>query len=162
MSNEDSALKRYVERITEVLEEIETLKSDEQQTFEELKQKGHPSAALRTVIAQMVKDEDKAQKARNAMKLAGSLLGVPVYAEKVEPNTALADDLVRQRVQVIIRMREDKKALTDQLKELKKEADSEGFNSSILMRVVEIMRGDLDEYETYSLTLDTYLKAVRD
>lgn len=162
MGNEDSAIKRYIERITDLLGDIEASKSDEQQTFEELKQKGHPTAALRTVVAQMQKDEDKAKKTREEIKLAGSLLGVPVFAEKVDPDTALADQLVRQRVDAILHMREDRKELTDQLKAVKKEAEGEGFAVPILMKVIEILREGVDEYEAYSLTLDTYLKAARE
>lgn len=161
MSNETGAIKSYIERLDEVLDEIETLQSDEKETFSELKQKGHPTDGLRSLVSQAMKDSDKVKKTLDNLKRAGSLAGVPVYAEKVDPDKSLVDPLVQQRLQSIVKMRLDKKDQQAVLKDILKEAKNEGFDTKVLMQVVKILRGDIGEYETFSLTLGTYLDAAR-
>jgi uncharacterized protein (UPF0335 family) len=78
-----------------------------------------------------------------------------------KPETGgIAADQLRSFVDRIERLEEEKKALTEDIKEVYAEAKGTGFDTKILRKVIAIRkrdRGEVDEEETI---LDLYLRAL--
>lgn len=69
-------------------------------------------------------------------------------------------DRLRNFVDRILSLEEEKKALADDIKDVKAEAKSAGFDTKILNKIVTAMKKERDDFvEEHTLT-DLYLRAV--
>lgn len=63
-------------------------------------------------------------------------------------------------IQRIERLEEEKKALSDDIKDIKTEAKSAGFDTKIIAQVLRIRKQDQTEREMQDQLRDTYLRAL--
>ncbi len=67
-----------------------------------------------------------------------------------------ASDRLRSLVDRIEHLREEQKALGEDVRDLYSEAKTAGYDVKALRRLIQIRRQDPDEVEQLELTLDTY------
>ncbi len=71
-----------------------------------------------------------------------------------------AKDHLRAFVERIERLDEEKKALTDDIKDVYSEAKGNGFDVKALRQVVKLRKQDVDERKEQEAILETYLLAL--
>lgn len=69
----------------------------------------------------------------------------------------IARDQLRSFVERIERLEEDKKAISDDIKEVYAEAKGNGFNTKVLRRVIALRKQDQNERQEQEAILDLYL-----
>jgi uncharacterized protein (UPF0335 family) len=74
--------------------------------------------------------------------------------------TNFAKDQLKSIVERIERLEEEKKALSDDIKDVYAEAKGNGFDVKILRKVVRIRKMDATQRSTEEEMLDLYLSAV--
>lgn len=71
-----------------------------------------------------------------------------------------AKDQLKSTVERIERLEEEKKAISDDISEIYKEAKSNGFDSKIIRQVVRLRKLDAAEREEQEAIRDLYLSAL--
>jgi uncharacterized protein (UPF0335 family) len=69
-------------------------------------------------------------------------------------------DQLKSIVQRIERLEEEKKTITDDIKEVYSEAKANGYDVKVLRKVISIRKRDLRERREEEAVLDLYLQAV--
>ncbi len=72
----------------------------------------------------------------------------------------VARDQLRSIVERIERLEEEKKTISDDIKDVYAEAKANGFDTKALRRVVSLRKQDLNERLEQEAVLDTYLAAL--
>lgn len=72
----------------------------------------------------------------------------------------VASEQLRAFIERIERMEEEKKTITDDIKEIYAEAKGNGFDTKILRKVISIRKQDMNERLEQEAVLDTYLHAL--
>ena len=72
----------------------------------------------------------------------------------------IARDQLRAFIERIERLEEEKKTISDDIKDVYGEAKSTGFDPKILKQVIAIRKQDSDERAEHDAILDTYLIAL--
>ncbi|MBN8919297.1 MAG: DUF2312 domain-containing protein [Rhizobiales bacterium] len=87
---------------------------------------------------------------------------VPATAAAVqdEPATRFAKDHLKAFVERIERLEEEKKTISDDIKDVYAEAKGNGFDVKALRAVVRLRKQDTDERKEQEAILDTYLAAL--
>ena len=73
---------------------------------------------------------------------------------------AVARDQLRSVVERVERLEEEKKAITDDIKDVYAEAKANGFDVKVLRKVVAMRKRNDDERAEEEMVLDTYLHAL--
>ena len=73
---------------------------------------------------------------------------------------AIQGDQLKSIVQRIERLEEEKKTISDDIKEVYSEAKANGYDVKVLRKVISIRRRDLRERREEEAILDLYLQAV--
>jgi uncharacterized protein (UPF0335 family) len=73
---------------------------------------------------------------------------------------AIQGDQLKSIVQRIERLEEEKKTITDDIKEVYSEAKANGYDVKVLRKVISIRKRDLRERREEEAVLDLYLQAV--
>ncbi len=73
--------------------------------------------------------------------------------------TVAADEL-RLLIERIERLEEEKKAISDDVKDVMAEAKSRGYDAKAIRKIVQIRRKKKEEYQEEEAILDTYLAAL--
>jgi uncharacterized protein (UPF0335 family) len=84
-------------------------------------------------------------------------------AETDEPNTAatrFAKDQLKAFVERIERLEEEKKALSDDIRDVYGEAKGNGYDVKALRAVVRLRKQDKDERMEHEAVLETYMHAL--
>lgn len=81
-------------------------------------------------------------------------------AEKEKPATRFAKDQLKAFVERIERLEEDKKATSDDIRDVYAEAKGIGFDTKALRTIVRMRKMDTDERREQQEVLDTYLHAL--
>lgn len=84
-------------------------------------------------------------------------------AEREQPeaaNTRFAKDQLKAFVERIERLEEEKKSITDDIKDVYGEAKGNGFDVKALRAVIRLRKQDAAERQEHELILDTYLNAL--
>ncbi len=81
-------------------------------------------------------------------------------AEKEQPATRFAKDQLKAFVERIERLEEDKKATSDDIRDVYAEAKGTGFDTKALRSIVRLRKLDMDERREQQEVLDTYLHAL--
>src|SRR6185437_2962110 len=81
-------------------------------------------------------------------------------AEKEQPATRFAKDQLKAFVERIERLEEDKKATSDDSRDVYAEAKGTGFDTKALRSIVRLRKLDTDERREQQEVLDTYLHAL--
>lgn len=80
--------------------------------------------------------------------------------QKAESSNGVAAGQLRQLVERIERLEEEKKAIADDIKDVYGEAKSNGFDTKVLRQVVRIRKMDQAERQEQESLLDLYLGAL--
>lgn len=78
----------------------------------------------------------------------------------MESKTSFAKGQLKSLVERIERLEDEKKALTDDIKEVYGEAKGHGFDTKILRKVVSLRKRDRQEREEEEAMLELYLSAL--
>ena len=81
-------------------------------------------------------------------------------AEKQQPATRLAKDQLKAIVERIGRLEEEKKATSDDIRDVYAEAKGNGFDVKALRTIVRMRKMDTDERREQQEVLETYLHAL--
>jgi uncharacterized protein (UPF0335 family) len=73
---------------------------------------------------------------------------------------SVAQDQLRAFIERIERMEEEKKAISDDIKEIYGEAKGNGFDTKILRQVIRIRKQDANERLEQEALLDLYMQAL--
>jgi uncharacterized protein (UPF0335 family) len=76
------------------------------------------------------------------------------------PSTRFAKDQLKAIIERIERLEEEKKTISDDIKEVYAEAKANGYNVKVLRRVVALRKQDLQQRREFEAILDLYLQAV--
>ena len=81
-------------------------------------------------------------------------------AENEKPATRFAKDQLNAFVERIERLEEEKKATSDDIRDVYAEAKGTGFDTKALRAIVRLRKLDTDERREQQEVLDTYLLAL--
>ena len=81
-------------------------------------------------------------------------------AEKEQPATRFAKDQLKAFVERIERLEDEKKATSDDIRDVYAEAKGTGFDTRALRTIVRLRKLDTDERREQQEVLDTYLHAL--
>jgi uncharacterized protein (UPF0335 family) len=81
-------------------------------------------------------------------------------AEQEKPATRFAKDQLKAFVERIERLEEEKKATSDDIRDVYAEAKGTGFDTKALRTIVRLRKLDTDERREQQEVLDTYLHAL--
>ena len=81
-------------------------------------------------------------------------------AEDEKPATRFAKDQLKAFVERIERLEEEKKATSDDIRDVYAEAKGTGFDTKALRSIVRLRKLDTDERREQQEVLDTYLHAL--
>jgi uncharacterized protein (UPF0335 family) len=81
-------------------------------------------------------------------------------AEKEQPATRFAKDQLKAIVERIERLEEEKKATSDDIRDVYAEAKGNGFDAKALRTIVRLRKQDTDERREQQEILDTYMHAL--
>jgi uncharacterized protein (UPF0335 family) len=81
-------------------------------------------------------------------------------AEKEQPATRFAKDQLKAFVERIERLEEDKKATSDDIRDVYAEAKGNGFDIKALRSIVRLRKLDTDERREQQEVLETYMHAL--
>ncbi len=81
-------------------------------------------------------------------------------AEKEKLATRFAKDQLKAFVERIERLEEEKKATSDDIRDVYAEAKGTGFDTKALRTIVRLRKLDMDERREQQEVLDTYLYAL--
>jgi uncharacterized protein (UPF0335 family) len=77
-----------------------------------------------------------------------------------QPATRFAKDHLKAFVERIERLEEEKKALTDDIRDVYAEAKATGFDVKALRTIVRMRKEDTDERKEHEAILETYMHAL--
>ncbi|NDW07250.1 DUF2312 domain-containing protein [Jiella pacifica] len=72
----------------------------------------------------------------------------------------VAQDQLRSFVERIERLEEEKKTISDDIKDVYAEAKGNGFDTKVLRRVISLRKQDADERNEQEAILDLYMQAL--
>ena len=81
-------------------------------------------------------------------------------AVKDEAATRFAKDHLKAFVERVERLEDEKKTLSDDIKDVYAEAKGNGFDVKAIRTVVRLRKQDVDERKEQEAILDTYLQAL--
>jgi uncharacterized protein (UPF0335 family) len=81
-------------------------------------------------------------------------------AEKEQPATRFAKDQLKAVIERIERLEEEKKATSDDIRDVYAEAKGNGFDVKALRSIVRLRKLDTDERREQQEVLDTYMHAL--
>jgi uncharacterized protein (UPF0335 family) len=81
-------------------------------------------------------------------------------AEKEQPATRFAKDQLKAFIERIERLEEEKKATSDDIRDVYAEAKGTGFDVKALRTIVRMRKQDTDERREQEAILETYLHAL--
>ena len=81
-------------------------------------------------------------------------------AVKEEPATRFAKDQLKAIIERIERLEEEKKTISDDIRDVYAEAKGNGFDVKVLRKIVSIRRQDKDKRREEEEILDLYLSAL--
>jgi uncharacterized protein (UPF0335 family) len=83
-----------------------------------------------------------------------ALTGVIIMSEMV------AADELRLLIERIERLEEDKKAVSDDIREVYSEAKSRGYDAKIMRQIIKLRAMEKHERQEWEAVLDTYISAL--
>jgi uncharacterized protein (UPF0335 family) len=81
-------------------------------------------------------------------------------AVKESPAVRFAKDHLKAFVERVERLEEEKKAISDDIRDVYGEAKANGFDTKALRAIVRLRKQDADERREHEAILDTYLHAL--
>jgi uncharacterized protein (UPF0335 family) len=90
----------------------------------------------------------------------GRLSAMVAAAAEEEPATRFAKDQLKAIVERIERLEEEKKTISDDIRDVYAEAKGNGFDVKALRQVVRLRKMDTNERQEHETILETYLQAL--
>ncbi len=87
-------------------------------------------------------------------------MSMPAAAEKEQPATRFAKDQLKAIIERIERLEEEKKATSDDIRDVYAEAKGNGFDAKALRTIVRLRKLDSDERREQEEILETYMHAL--
>ena len=81
-------------------------------------------------------------------------------AQKEQPATRFAKDQLKAFVERIERLEEEKKATSDDIRDVYAEAKGTGFDVKALRTIISLRKQDTDERREQQAVLETYMHAL--
>jgi uncharacterized protein (UPF0335 family) len=81
-------------------------------------------------------------------------------APKEQPATRFAKDQLKAVIERIEKLEEEKKATSDDIREVYAEAKGNGFDPKALRTIVRLRKQDVDERKEQEAVLETYMHAL--
>ncbi len=81
-------------------------------------------------------------------------------AEKEQPATRFAKDQLKAFVERIERLEEEKKATSDDIRDVYAEAKGTGYDIKVLRTIVRLRKQDTDKRREEQAVLETYMHAL--
>ena len=81
-------------------------------------------------------------------------------AEKEETAHRFAKDQLRAFIERVERLEEEKKTISDDIKDVYAEAKAVGYDVKALRAIVRLRKQDIDERKEYETVLETYMHAL--
>jgi uncharacterized protein (UPF0335 family) len=81
-------------------------------------------------------------------------------AQKEAPSTSFAKDQLKAVIERIERLEEEKKATSDDIRDVYAEAKGSGFDVKALRTIVRLRKQDVDERKEEEAVLETYMHAL--
>jgi uncharacterized protein (UPF0335 family) len=81
-------------------------------------------------------------------------------ALKEEPATAFAKDQLKSIIERIERLEEEKKTISDDIRDVYAEAKGNGYDVKVLRTIVRMRKQDANERAEQETILETYLQAL--
>jgi uncharacterized protein (UPF0335 family) len=81
-------------------------------------------------------------------------------AEKEQPATRFAKDQLKAVIERIEKLEEEKKATSDDIRDVYAEAKGNGFDTKALRKIVALRKMDTDERREAEEILETYMHAL--
>ena len=85
---------------------------------------------------------------------------MPAAAAQEQPATRFAKDQLKAVVERVERLEEEKKALSDDIRDVYAEAKGHGFDVKALRTIVKLRKQDTDERKEQEAILETYMHAL--
>jgi uncharacterized protein (UPF0335 family) len=85
---------------------------------------------------------------------------MPAAAAQEQPATRFAKDQLKAVVERVERLEEEKKALSDDIRDVYAEAKAHGFDVKALRTIVKLRKQDSDERKEQEAILETYMHAL--
>jgi uncharacterized protein (UPF0335 family) len=76
------------------------------------------------------------------------------------PSTSFARDQLKAIIERVERLEEEKKAISDDIKDVFAEAKANGFDVKALRTIVRLRKQDADERAEHEAILETYMHAL--
>ena len=81
-------------------------------------------------------------------------------ATEEQPATRFAKDQLKAFIERIERLEEEKKALSDDIRDVYAEAKGSGFDIKALRAIIKLRKQDVDERREHEAILETYMHAL--
>jgi uncharacterized protein (UPF0335 family) len=81
-------------------------------------------------------------------------------AEKEQPATRFAKDQLKAIVERIERLEEEKKATSDDIRDVYAEAKGNGFDTKVIRKIISIRKRDYAERQEEEAILELYMQAL--
>ncbi|RYE59952.1 MAG: DUF2312 domain-containing protein [Oxalobacteraceae bacterium] len=80
--------------------------------------------------------------------------------EKDEPSTSFAKDQLKAIIERIERLEEEKKTISDDIKDVYAEAKGNGFDTKALRTIIRMRKQDANERQEEETILEVYMQAL--
>jgi len=81
-------------------------------------------------------------------------------AVKQEPATRFAKDQLKSVIERVERLEEEKKTISDDIRDVYAEAKGNGFDVKALRTIVRLRKQDANERQEHETILETYMQAL--
>src|SRR5205809_663694 len=81
-------------------------------------------------------------------------------ATEEQPATRFAKDQLKAFIERVERLEEEKKALSDDIRDVYAEAKGSGFDIKALRAIIKLRKQDVDERREHEAILETYMHAL--
>jgi uncharacterized protein (UPF0335 family) len=87
-------------------------------------------------------------------------MATPAAVTEESPSTSFAKDQLKAIIERIERLEEEKKTISDDIRDVYAEAKGNGFEVKALRTIVRMRKQDADERREHETILETYLHAL--
>ncbi len=81
-------------------------------------------------------------------------------ANEEQPSISFGRDQLKAFIERVERLEEEKKTISDDIRDVYAEAKSSGFDVKALRQIVRLRKQDTDERKEYETILETYMHAL--
>ena len=87
-------------------------------------------------------------------------MATPAAVQEEAPATRFAKDQLKAIIERIERLEEEKKTISDDIKDVYGEAKGNGFDVKALRTIIRMRKQDADERQEQETILETYMQAL--